>query len=222
VCKGAKEKSVLYSHIEKDPKGGVMATKTIKVSDLTGEEIGTEESLARLVVEEHPDLPDPVTLEVLPDEVEALLPEEQNFVRVTYYPATEGGGVPRSLILSVNEFNNLSPERDMAEILSDARRAQQEEDGRRRGRRGRRATGERRQRIDYGSPEFAGMPHRGRVTEAEKAYVRNNLDAVNRRRVEAGHDPIDPANPRQAEKYGLVGNPESDALEQEMQGQTNL
>jgi hypothetical protein len=91
----------------------------------------------------------------------------------------------------------------MEVVLADAYRQQQEREGRRRGRRGRRGAGERRQRIDYGSPEFAGMPHRGRVTEAEKAYVRSNLDEVNARRVREGHDPIDPTNPRQAEKYGL-------------------
>ncbi len=57
----------------------MLATKTIKISDLTGEEIRDEERLARLVIEEHPELPDSVTLEVLPEEVEDKLPEEQNF-----------------------------------------------------------------------------------------------------------------------------------------------
>jgi hypothetical protein len=183
-----------------------VATKTVKVSDLTGEEIGAEEHLARIVVEEHPELPDPVTLEVLPDEVEALLPEEQNFVRVTYYPSVEGGGVPRALMFSVEEFNNLSPERDMEAILSDALAAQQEQEGRRRGRRGRRGAAERRERIDYSSPEYAGLPHRGRVPEAEKEYVRNNLEAVNDKRRAQGHDPIDPSDPRQAERYGLTAS----------------
>ena len=67
-----------------------MATKTIKVSDLSGMDI-PEGQLARLVVEEHPDLTDSVTLEVLPEEVEGKLPEEQNYVRGTYFPPTESG-----------------------------------------------------------------------------------------------------------------------------------
>jgi hypothetical protein len=70
------------------------AIKRIRVSDLTGEEIGAEERLARIVVEEHPSLPDSVTLEVLPDEVEGKLPEEQSFVRATYYPSAESGEHP--------------------------------------------------------------------------------------------------------------------------------
>jgi len=201
-------------------KEEVVATKTIKISDLSGNEIRNEEQLARLVVEEHPDLTDSVTLEVLPEEVEEALPEEQNYVRVTYFPPTERGGAPRSVVLSIEEFNNLSQSEDMATVLNNALRAQQEEE-RPRGRRGRRRAGERRQRIDYASPEYAGLPHRGRITEAEKEYVRNNLDEVNRRRVQQGHDPIDPADPEMAEKYGLTP-PQPDIVEQEMQDQANL
>jgi hypothetical protein len=197
-----------------------MATKTIKVSDLTGTEIGSEENLARIVVEEHPELTDSVTLEVLPEEVEGKLPQKQDYVRLTYYPPTDSRGVPQSLVLSVEEFNALSQTDDMETILQNALAEQYEREGKRRGRRGRRA-GERRARIDYGSPEFAGMPHRGRVTEAEKAYVRSNLDEVNVRRMREGHDPIDPANYRQAEKYGLTA-PEPDSVEEEMQDQANL
>jgi hypothetical protein len=168
--------------LQKIERGGEkMATKTVKVSDLTGEEIGGEENLARLVVEEHPNLPDSVTLEVLPDEVEDKLPEEQNYVRVTYFPPSENGGEERSLVLSVEEFNSLSTDFDMDTVLEDALREQQEREGRRRGRRGRRGTGERRARVDYSSPEHAGEPHKGRIRDAEKEYVRNHLAEVNAR-----------------------------------------
>ena len=182
-----------------------MATKTVKVSDLTGDEIGGEENLARLVVEEHPNLEDSVTLEVLPDEVEDKLPEEQNYVRVTYFPPSENGGEERSLVLSVEEFNSLSTDFDMDTVLEDALREQQEREGRKRGRQGRRGTGERRARVDYSSPEHAGEPHRGRITDAEKEYVRNNLEEVNTRLERAGHRIIDPENADMAERYDLSG-----------------
>src|SRR5215212_1379931 len=107
-----------------------MATKTVKVSDLTGEEIRDESQLARLIVEDHPSLPDSVTLEVLPEEIEDQLPEQQNYVRVTYFPSSESGGEERSLVLSVEEFNNLSSDLDMETILTDALREQQEREGR--------------------------------------------------------------------------------------------
>jgi len=180
-----------------------MATKTIKVSDLTGEEIGAEENMARLVVEEHPNLSDSVTLEVLPEEVEDKLPDEQNFVRLTYFPPSESGGVPRTVVLSVEQFNNLSDEFDMESVLADALRAQQEEEGRRRGKRGRRGGGGGRPRVDYTSPEHAGEPHRGRITDEEKDYVRNNLNEVNTRLREKGMREIDPTDPELARRYGL-------------------
>ena len=183
-----------------------MATKTIKVSDLTGEEIKNEEQLARVVVEEHPDITESVTLEVLPSEVEGQLPEEQNYVRGTYFPPTESGGAPQSFIMAVEDFNNLSQREDMATVLQNALREQQ--DSRRRGRRGgRRATGQRRQRRDFTSPEHAGEPHRGRITDAEKEYVRNNLEEVNKRLAAQGIREIDPTDPEMIERYGLNAPP---------------
>jgi hypothetical protein len=58
-------------------------------------------------------------------------------------------------------------------------------------------------RIDYSSPENAGMPHRGRVTEAEAAYVREHFDEVQKRRSDRGHPLLDPADPKVKARYGL-------------------
>jgi hypothetical protein len=159
-------------------------------------------------------------LEVLPEEVEGKLPEEQNYVRLTYYPPTESAGVPRGLVLSVEEFNALSQTDDMGTVLQNALAEQHEREGRRRSRRGRRAR-ERRQRVDYSSPEHAGEPHRGRITDAEKAYVQNNLTEVNARLERDGHRTIDPNDPEMAERYGLSA-PQSDVVEEEMEEQAGL
>jgi hypothetical protein len=182
-----------------------MATKTIKVSDLTGKEIGPEENLARIVVEDHPSITDSVTLEVLPEEVENRLPEEQNFVRVTYYPPSANGGEEKTLVLSVEEFNNLSTDWDMEIILQEALKEQQEREKSQRGRGGRRAAGDKGPKVDYSSPEHAGEPHRGKARDKEKEYVRNNLEEVNTRLSEQGMRLIDPNDPKMAERYGLTG-----------------
>jgi Lsr2 len=58
-------------------------------------------------------------------------------------------------------------------------------------------------KIDYSSPEFAGNPHRGRVTEAEAAYVRDNFDAVNKRLSAEGKPMLDPSDPKTKKRYGL-------------------
>jgi ribosomal protein L12E/L44/L45/RPP1/RPP2 len=58
-------------------------------------------------------------------------------------------------------------------------------------------------KIDYSSPEHAGKPHRGRVTEAEAAYVREHFDEVNTRLSSEGLRTLDRADPKVKERYGL-------------------
>src|SRR6266508_4619026 len=58
-------------------------------------------------------------------------------------------------------------------------------------------------KVDYSSPEYAGNPHRGRVTEAEKAYVRGHFDEVNERLSSEGLRMIDPADEKTKQRYGL-------------------
>ncbi len=58
-------------------------------------------------------------------------------------------------------------------------------------------------KIDYSSPEHAGTPHRGRVTEAEAAYVREHFDVVNKRLAAEGKPMLDPADEKTKKRYGL-------------------
>ena len=87
--------------------------------------------------------------------------------------------------------------------MENALRAQHEEETRRRGRRRRGRGGERRPRVDYTSPEHAREPHRGRIPDEEKQYVRENLDSVDARLREQGMREIDPSDPQMAERYDL-------------------
>jgi hypothetical protein len=191
-----------------------VATKTIKVSDLTGQEIQGEENVALLVVQRHPAIADPVRLEVNPGELAGKLPEERETVVLTYYPADAEEGIDaREYYLTPEEFNNLSTDFDMETVLSDALREQQEREGRRRGRgRRRQARGaaEKRERIDYATPDHAGKPHRGRITGAEKAiiqreYERDQLATKNEQLEREGLRTIDPSDPEMIERYGLTG-----------------
>jgi hypothetical protein len=58
-------------------------------------------------------------------------------------------------------------------------------------------------RIDYGTVEHAGRPHRGVTTDAEKEIVRENLAAVNERLKREGHRIIDPTDEAMVERYSL-------------------
>jgi hypothetical protein len=48
-----------------------------------------------------------------------------------------------------------------------------------------------------------GLPHRGRISPEEAAYVREHLDEVQQLRAERGVPLLDPADPRTKERYGL-------------------
>ena len=64
------------------------------------------------------------------------------------------------------------------------------------GRRGRGQAGARRQ-VEY------GMPHRGRVSPEEAAYVREHFDEIQKMRSDRGVPLLDPADPKIKERYGL-------------------
>jgi hypothetical protein len=64
-------------------------------------------------------------------------------------------------------------------------------------------SGSRRAKINYATLEHAGEPHRGRITEAEKEIVRNNLDKVNQRLRESGKREIVPDDSEMKQRYGL-------------------
>jgi hypothetical protein len=47
-----------------------------------------------------------------------------------------------------------------------------------------------------------GLPHRGRISPEEAAYVREHLDEVQQLRSERGVPLLDPADPKAKERYG--------------------
>jgi hypothetical protein len=181
-----------------------MARVEIRVSDLTREPIEDDSRAARLIVE-HPDYPEPVGLDVLADEVEPYLSDEGTRFVVVFLEDPDNPN-PKRHFMTIEEFDELFQTGDSQSALEDAFSTQQEEQrSRRRG--GRKAASRqqpqtrRRERIDYASPEHAGEPHRGTVSEAEAAYVRENLDEVNARLDREGYRTIDPNDPEIAARY---------------------
>jgi hypothetical protein len=181
-------------------EGGLaVAVKTIRVSDLSGKEV-EEDQLAKLVIHEHPQYQGPITLDVLPEEV-GELPESDAYVRIEVIQPGERSG--QKAIISLDRFNSMAPEMNnvvMNAVASQGRPATEEP--RRRTRRGG-AGGGQRGKINYATLEHAGEPHRGRITEAEKELVRNNLDQVNRRLRDSGMREINLSDPTMRERYGL-------------------
>jgi len=116
-------------------------------------------------------------------------------------------------VLPLGESENMFKAGDSATVLQTAYAQQQQEKQRTRGRNGRRRRRQergRRQRIDWSSPERAGLDHPGSISETEKEYVRADLDEVNARRRQHDQRELDPDNPEDVERYGLLRQPRND------------
>jgi hypothetical protein len=180
-----------------------MAVKVVHVSDISGNE-ADEQSLGRLVVHEHPEYADlPVTLEVLPEEIESLQGASR-FVTVEWI--APGARKGERMVVSLDDFNLLAGAGVMESAVQDALIAKHRNRPRSGGggAGGGSAAGRSgRGKVNYATLEHAGEPHRGRITEAEKELVRKNLDQVNRRLREAGQREIDPSDQAMRDRYGL-------------------
>jgi len=175
-----------------------VAVKQVRVSDLSGQQAG-EDHFAKLIVYEHAQYQGPITLDVLPEEI-GELPDSDQYVSIEVIGPGERSG--QRTLLSLDRFNQLAAGGDMNAILMNAVAAQQPQRApqpRRRGRgRGTRdGQGAAKRSVEW------GLPHRGRISPEEAAYVQEHLDEVQALRAERGVPLLDPADPRTKERYGL-------------------
>jgi hypothetical protein len=169
--------------------------KTVRFSDLSGQLIPDGEAPARIVVAEHPGLPDgPVEIEALTTEATGVEKAGGQAALVDlYFP---GDDQPRRVALDAAEFDKLATDKPMREILAAARPA-------RRAARSAAATAGREDRTNYATVEHAGKPHKGKTTDAEKRLVREHLDEINERLAAQDLRTISLTDPEHVERYGL-------------------
>jgi hypothetical protein len=105
-------------------------------------------------------------------------------------------------LLSVDRFNQLASGGDMNAILLNAVAAQQPQRPAQPRRRGRGRGTRDGQASGKGKVEW-GLPHRGRISPEEAAWVREHLDEVQQLRAARGVPLLDPADPRTKQRYGL-------------------
>jgi hypothetical protein len=183
--------------------GATLAVRQVVVSDISGKDIEDGQG-AVLVVSDHPALGGrTVELDADISEVEKLESSKLTMVSVE---VRFSDGARKRIILDAANFDKLFGKgTDVAEILQSARRGGAPEAApRRRGRpAATRATTSKPGKIDYTDEDHFGQLHRGRVTEAEAALVRDNLDQANRNRSLAGQPPIDPEGAADKKRYGL-------------------
>lgn len=168
-----------------------MGKKTIHVSDFSGQVLRPEDEVVKIVVLEHPDLvAGPVQLDATPLEVESI-DDAALDVAVVEIHDKHGGGEPRRVVLTASEFDAMATDVPMAQLLRTAERVKPPK--------ARRSA----EKVDYGTIEHAGRPHRGKVTDEEARLVREHLDEVNKRLADAGLRQVDPADPEHAARYGF-------------------
>jgi hypothetical protein len=103
-------------------------------------------------------------------------------------------------LLSVDRFNKLAAGGDMNAIFVNAVAEQQPQRAAQPRRGGR---GTRDGQVAAKRTVEWGLPHRGRISPEEAAYVREHLDEVQKLRSARGMPLIDPADPRTKERYDL-------------------
>ena len=171
-----------------------MGQKTVRFSDLSEQLISDDSALERIVVHEHPELDgEAVEIDAHRGEVQAITDAALHVAVVDIYVA--GEAEPRRVILDAAVFDKLAADRPMAELLAGARPAKRTSRPRPA------ASGS--ERIDYGTLEHAGKPHKGKTTDTEKRLVQEHLDEINERLAAEGLRTIDLDDPAHAERYGL-------------------
>jgi hypothetical protein len=175
-----------------------MGQKTVRFSDLSGQLIVRDDTLARIVVHEHPELGDgPVEIEALADEALSMEKSALSVAVLDLY--LPGEDEPRRVVMDADAFSELATERPVSELLTAARPAKRSRSGAARS-----GAAPRAGRPDYGTLEFAGKPHRGKATEAEQALVREHFDEINERLASDGLRSISLDDPEHVERYGLA------------------
>ena len=177
-----------------------MAKREIIVSDISGHDVPAGHDV-RIVVNEHPAIDGPVELDASTEEAERFQSVQLELVTLTIY---EPGEAPRNVVMDSAGFAAALDGVDIDVVLKSGRRVGR---GSRTAvarpsttaRRSSPATG----KVDYSTPQHAGTLHRGRITEAEAAYVRDNLDEVNARLQREGGRHIDPSDPAEKKRYGF-------------------
>jgi hypothetical protein len=185
-----------------------MTKRQVSFSDLSGQMAGSPDGLIPLVVTDYPDSdPDQrKRIEVTPDEMTEIGKLAIAAVGLETEPTNEDERRAR-FVVPLAKLAKLATVAPLDQVLADADPVNPPSKPR-----SSNGNGERRSHnrdkdgnplVNYGDPQFAGLPHNGKIGKKEQEYVHTNLEAVNEKRVAAGHPPINPANREDAERYGF-------------------
>lgn len=177
-----------------------MAKRQVSFSDLSGQMAGPDSELIPLVVTDAPDLDHRVRIEVTPDEMEKIGKVAIAAIGLETEPIGEDEKRTR-FVVPVAKLASLASVAPLDQVLTNADPVTPPKSPSERRSHNRDKDGN--PLVNYSDPQFAGLPHNGKIGKKEQAYVQANLDEVNVRRAAAGHPPIDQTNAEDAERYGF-------------------
>jgi hypothetical protein len=187
-----------------DREEPIVGQKTVRFSDLSGQLITEEDTLARVVVLEHPELGDsPVEFEALADEALAV---DKAALRVAVLELhLPGEEEPRRVTVDLDGFDAMATDTAMSELLITARPARRAaRSATATSTRGSRASSAAAAKVNYSTLEHAGEPHKGKITDTERQLVQQHFEEINDRLVNQGLRTISLADPDHVERYGLA------------------
>lgn len=179
-----------------------MAKRQVSFSDLSGQ-MAPSDGLIPLIVTDHSDIEEPVRIEVTTEEMEKIGKMAIAAIGLETEPTGEDERRAR-FVVPVGKFATLATVGKLEDVLANAEPVTPQPKPRSNGdRRSHNRTANGEPLVNYSDPQYAGLPHNGKIGKRERDYVQANLDEVNARRAAAGHPVIDPTNSVDAERYGF-------------------
>lgn len=185
-----------------------MAVRPTVFSDISNNPVPDDQHV-RIIIQEHPALNgSQVQIDVSLDEASKLTSDNSDMV---IFQIFEPNKPPRRVVLNGTDLAKLYKGVDFADVIQRAEPVPQRVEVAERtvATRGRpkgttkapKADGP---KIDYQSAEHAGKLHRGRITDEEAAWVRDNRDLASKNREAQGHPAINWADPAEQKRYGIT------------------
>jgi hypothetical protein len=181
-----------------------MGERMVHFSDLTGQMVDEAAGgLIPLIVTDYPDAaPDRrVRIEVTPEELEKI--GKLAIAAVSLETEPSGEEKRSRFVVPLAKFATLATVAPLDEVLANAEPVEPPKPQRHSERRSHSQRADGGPLVNYNDPDNAGLPHKGKIGEAEAAFVRDNLELVNEQRAAAGHAPINPSDPEHAKRYGF-------------------
>lgn len=174
-----------------------MAIKQVVLSDLSGTEL--DDNTHTRVVVRHPDFNQPLELDISTDEAGKLA---NTTLRLVEFQVFAPNQPPRTALVESKVLDKTFEGVDFDAVLQGARKAVVSTSSAAPRKRAASSTSTA-EKVDYTSPEHAGKLHRGRITDAEKDWVKANQDKASYNREQQTGKAIDWSDPAEAKRYGL-------------------